>query len=491
MVVLPLVLVLRIGRWSLWADEAFSVSTSNRSWESLAKLTYRSEVTGAVYAALLRQWLQVDSSVGWLRGLSVVFVVLCVPLLFGIGRRLFNQSAGAIAVVLFCGNATVLRYGQHIRFYSFVLLLVLLVTYCFVREIFAEGWAAVRWRGAWAFIAVLLVGTHLLAVPLLGALALARFVAPPVPARRRFVATVVALVPAGLATAVVAFLVTRRDEGQSLVTFHPIRTLSDVTQSMAGTPGILGTGFVIVGIATLLLTSRSLLLASQNRFPLTMVFSAIVLPTAVLYLASFVRPSLLGRYVLYSVPFLCLLIGAMATVILRQELDRFVDRTGLIASSASRFLAVGGIASILVGSALGIARWHRGVEVADWKSLAAEVFANSKPTDAIVFANDSNRLFFEYYRPKDALGIQAPLPLYPIDPWGGFETGKQQYSVFPLAVIENAKDTRTRLWVVVEAGVAEKSFPALDALTGLTVLRERTTSAGFARLYDLTKTSRP
>jgi hypothetical protein len=140
----------------------------------------------------------------------------------------------------------------------------------------------------------------------------------------------------------------------------------------------------------------------------------------------------------------------------------------------------------------GISRWHRGVEIADWKSLATEVFENSKPTDAIVFANDSNRLLFEYYRPQHApLAGQAPLPLYPIDPWGGFETGKQQYSVFPRAVIENAKDTRTRLWVVVEAGIAKQSFPALDALKGCVILRERTTSAGFARLYDLTKRSTP
>jgi mannosyltransferase len=489
MVVLPLVLVLRIGRWSLWADEAFSISTSNRSWESLAKLTYRSEVTGAAYAALLRQWLQVSSSVVWLRGLSVVFVVLSVPLLFGIGRRLFNGAAGAVSVLLYCVNATVLRYGQHIRFYSFVLLLALLFTYCFVREMFADGRAGLLWRGGWSIVAVLLVGTHLLAVPLLGALVLARFAAGP--PRRRIVATAIALIPAGVATVVVAFLVTRRDEGQSLVTFHPIRTLSDVTQSMAGTPGTIGTGFVIVGILTLLVVRRSWIFNSENRFPLALVISAIVLPTAVLYLASFLRPSLLGRYVLYSVPFLCLLVGAMASEMFGHNFEHLTARSAASVSTSQWWVAFG-LSSILVGSGFGIVRWHRGVEIADWKSLAAEVFANSKPTDAIVFANDSNRLFFEYYRPqKGPLVGQVPVPLYPIDPWGGFETGKQQYSVFPPAVIENAKDTRTRLWVVVEAGIAKQSFPALDALQGWVILRERTTSAGFARLYDLTKRSTP
>jgi uncharacterized membrane protein len=443
-----------------------------------------------VYAALLRQWFQVSSSVAWLRGLSVVFIVLSVPLLFGIGRRLFNDAAGAIAVILFCVNATVLRYGQHIRFYSFVLLLALLFTYFFVREVFADGRVALLWRVGWTIASVLLVGTHLLAAPLLGALALARFAAAP--QRRRIVATAIAMVPAGLTAVIVAFLVTRRDEGQSLVSFHRIRTLSDVIQSMAGTPGIIGTGFVIVGIVTLLVANRSWLVNAKNRFPLAIVLSSILFPTMLLYLVSFVRPSLLGRYVLYSVPFLCLLVGAMAAETFGHNFDRLNGRPETSARSASPWWVIGGLASILVGSVFGISRWHRGVEIADWKSLATEVFENSKPTDAIVFANDSNRLFFEYYRPQNApLAGQAPLPLYPIDPWGGFETGKQQYSVFPRAVIENAKDTRTRLWVVVEAGIAKQSFPALDALKGCVILRERTTSAGFARLYDLTKRSTP
>lgn len=69
----------RIGRWSLWADEAFSISTSDRSWESLAKLTYRSEATGSLYAVVLRLWLHIGRSEAWLRSFSTV-CVLCASL---------------------------------------------------------------------------------------------------------------------------------------------------------------------------------------------------------------------------------------------------------------------------------------------------------------------------------------------------------------------------------------------------------------------------
>jgi mannosyltransferase len=482
-VLVLLALLARISRWSLWADEAFSVSTSNRSWESLAKLTYRSEVTGATYAALLRQWSQVGTSVAWLRGLSVVCVGLSVPLLFGLGRRLANEVAAAIAVVMFCANATVLRYGQHIRFYSFVILIALVVSYCFVREVLADGRSALGWRCAWAIFAVVLVGAHLLATPLLLALALARFVGAE-PTRRRMVATVSALVPAGLASGGIALLVTRRDEGQSLVTFHPIRTLSDVAQSTAGTPGVIGTGFVVLGIFALMVVNRGWIVRPENRFSAAIVVSVIVVPTSILYVASFVRPSLLGRYVIYSVPFVCLLVGALTAEAIQSPKSR--------ENSRAQALSAAGVVAIAVGSMFGISRWYRGVEVADWRSLATEVFANSKPTDAIVFANDSNRLFFEYYRPgKGPRSFEVPVPLFPIEPWGGFETGKQQYRVFPPAVIENARDTRTRLWVVVEAGLVPGSFPALDQLRGLPILRERTTSAGFVRLYDVTKIATP
>ena len=52
------------------------------------------------------------------------------------------------------------------------------------------------------------------------------------------------------------------------------------------------------------------------------------------------------------------------------------------------------------------------------------------------------------------------------------------------AVIENARDTKKRLWVVIEAGLERSSFPARDLL----LRRDRPvqsveTSAGVVRLY--------
>jgi mannosyltransferase len=476
-------LVFRIGRWSLWADEAFSVSTSNRSFESLLKLTYRSEVTGSVYAAALLFWHRLGSSEAWLRSLSVLFMVGCVPLLFGVGRRLYDDWTGVAAVALFATNGTVLRYGQHIRFYSLVVFLSVSLTYCFVRELSTSGRSAIAWRLAWTACSALLVATHLLASPLVFALVLTRFALPK--EKSRLLISVAAAIPALAVALVVAVLVSQRNEGQSLVTFHPLRTVSDVVQSTVGTPGKAGAILALVGMALVLLHSRGHLVTGSNRFASVFCGLCTAIPMVLLYIASFVRPSLLGRYVLYVVPFICLLVGAGLADVFRSIVGFTAGRRG---QPAKCIAGVFGAVLLVSASAFGVSRWFRGVEVHDWRSLAAEVFSQAEPDDAIVFANDSSRLFFEYYRPEAIVG---PVPLFPIDPWGGFDTGKQLYKSFPVAAVENAGDTRARLWVVVEAGLVENSFPALDRLKPYTVLRERTTSAGFVRLYDMTSVSAP
>jgi mannosyltransferase len=409
-------------------------------------------------------------------------MVSCVPLLFGVGRRLYDDWAGVAAVALFAGNGTVLRYGQHIRFYSLVVFLSVSLTYCFVRELSTSGRSANVWRLGWLACSVLLVATHLLASPLVFALVLTRFALPR--QKRRLLVSLAAAIPAFSVALVVAVLVSQRNEGQSLVTFHPLRTVSDVVQSTVGTPGKLGAILALVGMALVLWHSRSYLASSQYRFASVFCGLCISVPMLLLYTASFVRPSLLGRYVLYVVPFVCVLVGAALAEVFR-SVGGFTAGRGQPAKS---ILGVFGVFLLVVASAFGVIRWFRGVEVHDWRTLASEVFSQTEPDDAIVFANDSSRLFFEYYRPEVIVG---PVPLFPIEPWGGFDTGKQLYKSFPVAAVENAGDTRARLWVVVEAGLVENSFPALDRLKPYTVLRERTTSAGFVRLYDMTSVSAP
>lgn len=475
----------RIGRWSLWADEAFSVSTSDRSWESLAKLTYRSEATGSLYAAALRLWLQLGRSEAWLRGFSTVCVVACVPLLFGIGRRLFSDRAGSVAVVLFCVNGSVLRYGQHIRFYAFVVLISLAMTYCVVRDVrdVREGCEGCEgcedsgdrlrnlwWRVGWSVSAVVLVATHVLAAPLVISLVLVRLVFVPKVARQS-VSTLLGVLPSGVVAVAVTLLVRKRDEGQSLVTFHPLGSVSDVVQTIAGNGGRFAASLVLGGLFLLIGSDPGWLVDRTRRFEIAFLVAGLVGPSSMLYVASFIQPSFLGRYVLYSIPFGCLLIGGF--------LDSHWSQARARVASVALVVA---LLSISAGSLLGVQRWWRGVEVADWRSLANEVFLHSSRNDAIVFANDSTRLFFEYYRPKH---LRAPMPLFPVDPWGGFETGDQRYEPFPIAAIETALDTTPRLWVVLEAGLDTTPFPAVAKLSGVPVLRELRTSAGVVRLYNL------
>jgi hypothetical protein len=93
--------------------------------------------------------------------------------------------------------------------------------------------------------------------------------------------------------------------------------------------------------------------------------------------------------------------------------------------------------------------WYSDGGEEKWRDATAAVLASTEPGDRILFANDSVRLFFEYYRRFDA---DAPMPesAYPTGPWGTFETGDQTYDSFGPSVIDDLVDEPTgRVWVVI------------------------------------------
>ena len=76
-----------------------------------------------VYFLLLHFWLMLGSSLGFLRGLSVLFSVATIPVIYALGARLFGRNAGLIAAWLLAINAFHIRYAQEIRGYAMVALL--------------------------------------------------------------------------------------------------------------------------------------------------------------------------------------------------------------------------------------------------------------------------------------------------------------------------------------------------------------------------------
>jgi hypothetical protein len=79
----------------------------------------------------------------------------------------------------------------------------------------------------------------------------------------------------------------------------------------------------------------------------------------------------------------------------------------------------------------------------------------------VLFANDSMRLYFEYYLRRDP-GLALPTPEFPKAPWGEFTTGDHEYVSFDVDDVRRSVELHDETWLVVETGLLEHPEPALQ-----------------------------
>ncbi|MGD1895804.1 MAG: hypothetical protein ACFB16_02515 [Phormidesmis sp.] len=101
----------QLGENSLWLDEFNSIHDAQQLPAGL-------EPTRPLYFILLRFWMIFGSSVEWLRGLSAVFALGNLLLLYGLGRRVANKAVGSIAALLLACSPLFINHVQEVRMYS-------------------------------------------------------------------------------------------------------------------------------------------------------------------------------------------------------------------------------------------------------------------------------------------------------------------------------------------------------------------------------------
>ncbi len=106
-----------------------------------------------------------------IRGLSVLFGVLTIPVVWMTGRRLFGDRAALVAALFVALSPMHIRFSQEIRFYALSWFLVAVSSYCFVRLWHTPR--SRRWRLFYAATSFMLLFTHPLNALVLPAHALA------------------------------------------------------------------------------------------------------------------------------------------------------------------------------------------------------------------------------------------------------------------------------------------------------------------------------
>jgi mannosyltransferase len=411
-----------LGRRSLWFDETVSVEAARLSTLELARYLAATEVNMSLYHAVLHVWLWLGGGDAFARGLSVVFGLATLPVVYALGRRLFDKRTGVVAVVLLAGNVQFVGHAREARGYSLAVLLVAASSLLLVRAV-QEGekrdWAL------YPLVAALAVYAHLLAAfAVLAQLVSLLAVGGRVPGRRVAAATgTFALLGVPLA----ASLLANWQGGQiDWVESPRARQLPGLLLWFAGSRPVVA----LYGAGALLALGAAFRDWRRHRdvarlWPFALLVTLVAVPPLVAFALSFAKPVYLYRYFLVSLPALVLLVS-----------------TGLVRLGRLWIVAPAVVAAVTLSTRT-TAACTPGCVIGedDWRSATAYVEANTVPGDRLMFVPAELRTPFAHYT-RSSL---RPRLLYP-SRWplrGGRTEGEATLS----DAVERAASSR-RVWLV-------------------------------------------
>ena len=394
-----------------WRDELATWSAATRGIPGLLRLAGTIDAATGPYYLLMHAWLTVaGDTVAALRLPSALAMTAAAGLTAVLGQRLWNTRVGVLSGLLFAVLPATARYGQEARPYALATALAALSTLLLVDALRRPG------RGRWVAYALTTAAlglVHLIALTLVAAHAVVVFTnrarptapadADPAPVHRsparhdsgpprarrlgspgRFL---LALVPTALVVTPLALHA--REQRERQLDWVDTARLGD----LAALPGGLAQTAAVGG----LLVALAALGAGQLGRRASLPVACLLLPVSLLFAAGLVVPLWVPRYLIFVVPFGCLLAGAA------------------LASARLRVaLVVVGLAGLLgLPDHVALRRTHEWPRTAtvDYRGAAQIIAAGQRPGDAVVYHPRDSWLFLDlglrYHlreqTPRDAL----------------------------------------------------------------------------------------
>jgi mannosyltransferase len=126
---------------SMWRDEVDAVRFSTGPWAEILSSFARPGWNGPFYFLFLRGWIALAGPSEYAtRFFSLAFGVLGVPLVYALGRRLFDRQVGLLAALLMAASPYLAWYGQEVKMYTLVAALALTAIYGLRRAVEGAGW---------------------------------------------------------------------------------------------------------------------------------------------------------------------------------------------------------------------------------------------------------------------------------------------------------------------------------------------------------------
>jgi mannosyltransferase len=393
----------RLGRLSLWRDEAYTVDAAGRPLPRIFAMLAHTDAVNGAYYLLMHAWTAVaGSSAAALRLPSVLAMAVAAVVTAATGSRLAQAGrlpapvlTGVVAGLLFVAAPQVTRYAQDARAYGLVTMCATVATYLLLRAAGDARWrwwaaygAAITATGLFNLLALLLVAAHGITLWIARARQRAAGAGRPVPVSRWLAA-------AGAATAALSPLLAAGFGQRKQISWleRPgLAAVSHLVVSFAGSQSLVP----LLGL--LMLTGAIATLADRPRAPLDMATVAVpwlVLPAAVLLAASQLRPVYDARYLVFCLPALGLLTAAGLAWVTRFAAMLPVRGAG----GGAAWLLAALILVLLAALVLGPQRSVRlaSSRLANLRGAAAVLAAQGRRGDAVLYVPSKNRVFSVAY----------------------------------------------------------------------------------------------
>ena len=404
-----------LGSSSLFVDEVYSWADASVALGDLIDQVRANEVNPPGYFAALHEWIgRLGADSDWqMRLPSAICVIVLIPVLFDLGRRVAGESAGVAAAGFGALSPLLLDYAQQVRAYAPAMLVLALTGACALRAVDGRDRAG-RWALGAGLLAALAFSMHyttaFATAPLLALILFTRSLS----GRAR----AAAIVPLGVvAVALFPLMYDQLESGRQaaispyaeLTARNALRILGTPWDSRITEP-------VMYEVAAALITTGAIVwLLTRGSASGRVIALAASAPVAASVVATLVSDDAIAtRYTSISTPFALVAIGAAATSV-----------TGV-----RRALAV---AAVLLVAFSGVWRGHdRDARFADARAATDAIEREWRPGDAIVTpANDVTvNLPMRYY-----VGRQLP-------------PGTQIVAGEDTELIEDTLARKARLWIV-------------------------------------------
>ncbi|MGA8491004.1 MAG: glycosyltransferase family 39 protein [Terriglobales bacterium] len=380
---------------SFWFDEGVSVAIARLDWYNFARILSRREANMSLYYFLLHFWLHLGGSEFFVRSLSVLFAIASIPVIYLLGRRLFDSRVGLVAAALLAVNAYHVQYSQDARSYSLMVLLCLLSSLYFLKCL---NQPSRRNRVAYVICSTLAVYAQFFSLLLVIAqwLSLKMLDQKQVPRQSKKDWRWIAL----LVSPILLFVATTGTGPLRWVQRPGLKDLWVFGLHLTGNGGpLLLLACVAACVAALLPAwpTHKLGRVPWDAWRYRFLLSWLVLPTAFILALSLIKPLFVPRYFIFCLPALLLLVACGIARL----------RPALMAPA---------LLLVLIFSVKGTIDYYKhdlDIQRDDWRSATRYLLNHVQSGDAVLFHVPMGRMPYEFYHsalePKSA----APIVLYP------------------------------------------------------------------------------